>query len=262
VVYLPLANRNIFKEINDIVNRNIKTFSDNPAVANAFAKDFVQLMQSLTTSQSKVTVSLSGGSTPKLLFNVLATEFASAVDWQKIHFFWGDERCVPPTDAESNFGAAESLLLSKIDIATGNIHRVIGESAPEDARDDYSQQITDHVAPDQNGVPSFDVMILGMGSDGHTASIFPHEIELLNSDRVCEVATHPQSGQKRITVTGPVLNASKHVFVFITGKSKAEVLAEIVNQTGNFQSYPTSHIAMPPGSAIYIDELAGAKLSS
>lgn len=261
MVYLPLANQNTFKEINDIVNRNIKTFSDNPAVANAFAKDLVQLLQSLTESQSKVTVSLSGGSTPKLLFDVLATEFATAVDWQKIHFFWGDERCVPPTDAESNFGAAESLLLSKIDITPDNIHRVISESAPENARDDYVSQIIDHVTLDENGVPSFDVMILGMGSDGHTASIFPHEIELLKSDRVCEVATHPQTGQKRITVTGPVLNASKRVFFLITGESKAKVLAEIVNQTGDFQSYPTTHIAMPSGSAMYIDEPAGAKLS-
>ncbi len=242
------------------MNPTIKTYSDNPAVANAFAEDFVGLLNSLTESKSKVTVALSGGSTPKLLFSVLAQQFATAVDWSKVHFFWGDERCVPPTDAESNFGEAEKLFLSKINIPESNVHRVLGESDPAVERVRYGKEVADHVAANSLSIPSFDIMLLGMGGDGHTASIFPHEIELLKSDNICEVATHPQSGQKRITLTGKVLNASNQVFFLVTGAGKASVLAEIFTQTGQCETYPTTHVALATNPAFYIDEAAGAKL--
>jgi 6-phosphogluconolactonase len=244
------------------VQPKIKIFPDNSAVANAFAADFVELLQTLTLSQPKVTVSLSGGSTPKLLFEVLAKEFKESVEWSKVHFFWGDERCVPPTDQESNFGEAERLFLSKIDIPIENIHRVHGEADPADERISYSQTIEENVGRNENGTPSFDVLLLGMGDDGHTASIFPAEIEFLTSDRICEVATHPLSGQQRITVTGQIINASKHVFFLVTGASKANVLSEIIDQTGDYQSYPTFHISPAGGSTFYVDHAAAAKISN
>ena len=242
------------------MKQTIKIFPDNPAVANAFAKEFVGLLNSLAASQPRVTVALSGGSTPKLLFEVLATDWPESVPWEKIHFFWGDERCVPPTDGESNYGEAEKLLLSRISIPSGNVHRVLGEAHPEEECDRYGLEVNENVALNEEGLPSFDVMLLGMGSDGHTASIFPHEMEFLTVDKVCMVATHPESGQKRITVTGQVINASKHVFFLVTGEGKAEVLAEIMNHTGQYESYPTSHSAPTRGSTFYIDEAAGSKL--
>ena len=252
--------------MNPKVNPNILKFVDNPEVASAFAKKFVELVEELSKTQSKITVSLSGGSTPKLLFSVLAEQYADKVKWDALHLFWGDERCVAPDDAESNFGEANRLLISHVPIPSANIHRVNGESEPTTEAKRYGQEITEHLDLDENGVPRFDILLLGMGSDGHTASIFPHQMELLNSNEICEVATHPESGQKRITVTGKVLNAGKNVFFLITGESKASVLAEIVNRNGSFETYPTSFVK-PLGEngngkcTFYIDDQAGKFLT-
>jgi 6-phosphogluconolactonase len=236
----------------------LKIFPDNPAVATSFAKDFAQLIQSLLEHQGLVSVALSGGSTPKLLFDVLANEYANRLDWSNIHFFWGDERCVPPTDPESNYGEAERLLLSRINIPAANVHRMMGESDPELERVRYEQEWIGIVKPDDDGLPKLDILILGMGSDGHTASIFPNQIEFMHSNRICEIATHPESGQKRITLTGPVLNAAANVFFLVTGESKAKVLGEIFHESGQYKSYPATHIAPAGGSQFYVDELAGA----
>ena len=244
------------------MNPTIKKFEDNPAVANQFAADLVDLISSLSRKQSQITVSLSGGSTPKLLFQVLAEKFADQVDWKLVHFFWGDERCVPPSDVESNFGEANKLLLSLINIPPENVHRVHGESDPTPERARYEAELMNTLETDDAGTPVFDILILGMGSDGHTASIFPHEMEFLNSTRICEVATHPESGQKRITITGKVLNAARNVFFLITGESKAGVLAEILQQAGQFESYPTSFVNPICGANFYIDRAAGAQLQT
>ncbi len=242
------------------MQRKIKTYADSAAVTSAFAADFVELLQTLTATQTTVTVSLAGGSTPKLLFEVLANEYEYSVDWKKVHFFWGDERCIAPSDRESNFGEANRLFLSKIKIPANNIHRVDGESDPARECIRYGQTITQHVRADATGTPSFDIMLLGMGQDGHTASIFPSELRLLSSDQICQVATHPQNGQLRITVTGRVINASKHVFFLVTGSSKADVLFEIFNQSGNFDAYPTSLISPAGGVTFYVDQAAAAKI--
>ena len=238
----------------------IREFKDNPAVADQFAADLVEMIAELAKTQSTVTVSLSGGSTPKLLFSVLAENYADKVQWDKVHFFWGDERMVAPDDAESNYGEANTLLLSKVDIPNANIHRVLGEAEPVAECARYETEIEKHVQANDQGVPSFDILMLGMGSDGHTASIFPHEMEFLTSERICELATHPESGQKRVSVTGKVLNAAQRVFFLVTGAGKADVLEEIINQTGAFETYPTTFVKPASGPTFYIDQAAGAKL--
>ena len=241
------------------LNSTIKKFASNPEVASAFASEFVALVNDLAAEQSKITVALSGGSTPKLLFSILAEQYADQAPWSKVHFFWGDERCVAPSNAESNYGEANKLFLSPIGIPAANVHRVLGESDPSEEAVRYGQEIADHVVG-ESGVPAFDILMLGMGSDGHTASIFPHEIELLKSTKICEVATHPESGQKRITVTGKVLNAATNVFFLITGEAKANVLAEIINRQGAFETYPTSFVNPAGGCNFFIDESAGSLL--
>ena len=238
----------------------IKKYSDNPEVARSFASEFVAKLHSLSSTQELITVSLSGGSTPKLLFQVLAEEHANSVDWTKIHFFWGDERCVPPNDAESNFGEASRLLLSKINIPSTNIHRVRGEDEPSIEASRYEKEISSIVSQNSNAIPAFDIMILGMGADGHTASIFPHEINFLESERICEVATHPESGQKRITITGKILNASSCIYFLITGESKAPILAEILQESGRYRDYPTSHIVPQGELFFFVDQSAAAQL--
>lgn len=240
-------------------NTTVKTFADNPAVATAFAEDFVAWVAQ--QDSPKLTVSLSGGSTPKLLFQILARDFSDKVAWSKVHLFWGDERCVAPDDPESNYGECKALLLDQVSIPAENVHRVRGENDPRAEAVRYAAEMKEHCLLNDDGLPQLDLLILGMGGDGHTASIFPHQIELLNSSNICEVATHPDSGQQRVTMTGPVLNAAQKVDFLITGSGKASVLGEIFDRTGDWESYPTSHIAPVGPVTFYLDEAAASKLS-
>ena len=235
------------------------TFPASQQVADAFAELLLSKLEAARTANTTVTVCLSGGSTPKLLFKTLASQHAD-VDWSPMHFFWGDERCVPHSDSESNFGEAHRLFLDAANIPAGNVHPVSGEIDPAAAAQEYARAISQTVAKNEDGCPAFDLMVLGMGDDGHTASIFPHQMQLLDSENICEVATHPTSGQKRVTVTGKVIRASKQVCFLVTGANKADVLGEIFSQTGDYKTYPTSHLLDSADTTFYLDDAAAAKL--
>jgi len=237
--------------------QKIKIYDDNLAVAKAFAAN---LFQFVSQAEKTVHVALSGGSTPALLFDVLAQDYASKLPWDKIHFWWGDERCVPPTDDQSNYKMTVDHLLAKVTMPEENIHRVKGELTPEAANADYIQEINTWI-PKTNGWPEFDLIILGMGNDGHTASIFPHEIHLLNAPNICAVATHPESGQKRVSLTGNVINNAKEVSFLVTGSSKTERVNEIFNQLEGYKKLPSSYIQPTHGLlTFYFDKDAAAAI--
>ena len=238
-------------------NKEVKIFSDAQDMAEAFALELFHIVKS---SRQRFDIALSGGSTPKLLFDVLANNYASRMPWDRIHFWWGDERCVPPTDEESNYGMTAKHLLSKIPMDESQIHRVKGELSPEEAASDYIIQIQSHLNERQNW-PIFDLIILGMGSDGHTASIFPHEMKLLHSDKICEVATHPESGQKRVSLTGNVINNANRIYFLVSGKSKAKRVSEIMNNMKKAQKLPAFHIEPKQGRIIFfLDHKAASKI--
>jgi 6-phosphogluconolactonase len=234
----------------------VKTFPTPPDVANAFAQRLIELNVQAQQANATATVCLSGGSTPKLLFKTLAANH-SDVDWSSIHFFWGDERCVPAESDESNFGEANRLFLSKANIPDENIHAVDGSIAPQLAASQYEAEIQQHLG---GSAPSFDLMVLGMGDDGHTASIFPHEIDLLDSQKICEVATHPVSRQKRVTVTGRVIAAAEETYFLITGSNKADVLASIIQKSDDYLAFPTSRFSDSEQVTFWLDDAAAAKL--
>ena len=234
----------------------VHIYSDNEAVAAGFAEWLVGWLK----NKGKVAIALSGGSTPKVLFRLLAEEYADEINWSKVRLYWGDERCVPPTHEDSNYGMTQELLLKHIDIPLSNIHRVRGEDDPVQEAERYGAVIEEELA-EEDGYPVFDLIILGMGSDGHTASIFPHQKELLMADSTCAVATHPESGQQRITLTGPVINRSKQVVFLVTGASKLDKIREIIREEGNWSSYPAAHIRPLSGKLDwYLDEQAAAEL--
>jgi 6-phosphogluconolactonase len=163
---------------------------------------------------------------------------------------------VPPSDPESNFGIAWKLLFSQISIPEGNIHRIKGENNPESEALSYSKQIQASLIF-HNGWPVFDLILLGMGDDGHTASIFPNQMELLASDQICAIAIHPESGQKRVTLTGKTINNALKVCFLVTGVSKATRISEVFSNPGKAFFLPANHIQ--PGSgdlAWYADESA------
>jgi len=196
---------------------------------------------------------LSGGKTPSLLFSILAEKYGAVVPWQKIHFWWGDERMVSPEDPESNFGVVKNLLFNHLTLSKNQIHRIKGEEEPAREAKRYGDEIAQLVPMDQKW-PVFDLIMLGLGDDGHTASIFPDQMQLLNSHEITGIAIQPQSGQKRITLTGKVLNNAKKVAFLVTGTSKSLIFNQITHDSNEASNYPASHIH--PKGALYwfVDE--------
>ncbi len=234
----------------------VKKYQDKQAVAEAFSHYFAQVV----ADHPVFHVALSGGSTPKLIFDVLASEYGTKIDWSNIHFYWGDERCVPPSDEQSNYKMTVDHLFSKIAVPKENIHRVLGENDPLGEAMRYANLLEinlDRVA----GVPQFDMVLLGMGDDGHTASIFPHEIQLWNSDDHCVVATHPDSGQKRVSINGAVINTAKEVVFLVTGSAKEEKVKTILNKESGFEVFPAALVAPSSGNLVwFMDAEAAAGL--
>lgn len=201
-------------------------------------------------------LAISGGKTPDLLFSILAEKYAHSSLWQKVHFWWVDERMVPPNHQESNFGVAQKLLFSQISIPEENIHRIKGENDPENEAFSYSGQIQKSIPQSENW-PVFDLILLGMGDDGHTASIFPDRMELLESDRICEVAVHPTSGQKRVTLTGKVINNASKICFLVTGAGKANLFSEISKKTKKANLFPAAYVIPEHGDLYwYVDQSA------
>ncbi|WP_431121741.1 6-phosphogluconolactonase [Flagellimonas flava] len=235
----------------------LKIFKDKQEVAEQFSIYF----ENLVKDKAEFHVALSGGSTPKIVFDILAEKFGDKIDWNKIHFYWGDERCVPPTDDQSNYKMTLEHLFSKIDVPQENIHRVLGENDPNPEAMRYANLLEinlDRV----KGVPQFDLVILGMGDDGHTASIFPHEIDLWEAADHCVVATHPESGQKRVSINGKVINTAKEVAFLVTGQSKAEKVKTIIGQSEGFKDYPAALVNPVSGNlSWFMDQEAASLLS-
>ncbi|HLG32959.1 MAG TPA: 6-phosphogluconolactonase, partial [Ignavibacteriaceae bacterium] len=176
----------------------------------------------------------------------------------KIHLFWGDERCVHPEDEESNFGMTKKFLLDYIDIPEKNVHRIRGEENPEKEAIRYTNEIKKYV-PFYKELPLFDLIMLGLGEDGHTASIFTNQKRLINSDKICEVAVHPVSGQKRITLTGTVINNAKRIIFLVTGGNKSGVIKELLEGKEK-NKYPAAYINSIHGRTDYFMDKQAAKL--
>lgn len=222
------------------------------------AKRFSEYLVKLTNTDKEVHIALSGGSTPKIVFDVLASDFETDINWELVHFYWGDERCVPPTHEESNYRMTVEHLFQKINIPKENIHRIYGEDEPKGEAERYAQ-LLDEMLPKYRKRPRFDLVILGMGDDGHTASIFPHEIELWDAKTNCAVAVHPDSGQRRITITGKIINNAKEVAFLVTGDGKAEKVEEIMKKEGDYTSYPASLVAPSSGQLTWFLDSDAAK---
>ncbi|TDQ56403.1 6-phosphogluconolactonase [Mesocricetibacter intestinalis] len=189
-----------------------------------------------------VHISLSGGSTPKLLFKTLAQPpFNRQIEWRNLHFWWGDERMVPPADPESNYGEVQKLLFDHIQIPAENIHRIRGEQPVEQELKRFEAELNALVP---KGV--FDWIILGMGNDGHTASLFPQQTDFHNP-HLAVIASHPQSGQLRISKTAKLLERAKRITYLVIGAAKAEILKQIQDTPAELLPYPAARIQAKNG---------------
>ena len=245
--------------MNCIVNYSVRIFQTPFELAEKFAEELVIMVAESEKGSSPFTIALSGGSTPELLYSVIGDHFSKSVNWKKVHFFWGDERCVPSDDPESNFGMAKRSLFSKIDLPSDNIHRIHGEADPPEEAARYSGEISEYTRK-RDGLPVFDLVILGLGEDGHTASIFPSGIILMESERICEVATHPVSGQKRITLTGRTINNADRVTFLVTGLKKSGIVEKILNNVSSSRNLPASLIVPAYGAKIWFLDKEAASL--
>lgn len=242
------------------MDNSIKIFSTPFKLAEKFAEEMVKMINISSGIKKTFTIALSGGSTPELLFTQIGNHFAGSVTWKDVHLFWGDERCVPPDNIESNYGMTKRLLIDKLEIPLCNIHRIMGENDPHNEIQRYSGEISAFTRS-RNGMPVFDLVILGLGTDGHTASIFPGNTDLITSGKTCDIAFHPVTNQKRITLTARIINNADRVVFLVTGKSKAPVVEEIIKKSKSALKYPASYI-LPSGGSLewYLDNEAAGLL--
>lgn len=241
-------------------NTNIHIYETPEDTARAVAELILAAAKEKNKQSLPFNIALSGGSTPKLLFTLLSEEYADSIPWHFVRLFWVDERCVPPTHPESNFGMTYESLLKYVPIHDSNIFRILGEADPQKESKRY-QAILETQLPLKNGIPRFDLVLLGMGDDGHTASIFPDNMDLLHSDSIVAVAAHPVTGQQRITLTGNVINQAEKVVFLVTGSSKSSVLNKIIHRLQGFKNLPASYIQAHSVPAVFcLDNAAAAEL--
>ena len=239
-----------------------RVFSTPAEVARAAAELFTSAVAAAANERGIARVAISGGTTPKAMFALLASEpFASQVLWDKLDLYWVDERCVPPNDAESNYRMTHETLLSKVPLPAERVHRMEGELEPEVAAARYEATIRNGFKLEGAETPTFDLVLLGMGDDGHTASLFPHT-EALNDMTHIVVANHvPQKDTWRVTLTWPVINQSREVAFLIEGEKKAQVLHEVFQGPYQPETYPSQIIRPASGKlTLLLDTAAAAKL--
>lgn len=205
-------------------------------------------------------IALNGGGTPTRLFQLLATDFRDKIEWAKVHVFWGDERCVPPDDPGSSYGQARELLLSRVPIPESNIHRIKGEFTPVEASKEYSLLLKEYASPPFNW-PRFDLVYLGMGEDGHTASLFPGSPVNVTEAALPVTAHYQDRPANRVTLTQLVLNSARMIVFMATGEKKAITLAEVLSDRYNPELYPAQRIDPKDGELIWlVDDGAAGKL--
>jgi 6-phosphogluconolactonase len=238
----------------------IHVLPDLEAVSYQAATLFVTTSRNAMTEKTRVAVAISGGSTQRRLYTFLGSaEYRPQVDWQRIHFFWVDERCVPKDHEESNFRTVFDTLLSKVPISDENIHRIRSEEELDRAARDYEEEIREFFKPSQ--LPIFDLVILGVGEDGHTASLFPGSEALGEKERWVVPVYLEKPKINRITLTLPVLNHASQILFLISGRSKATVLSEILENGHQKDRYPAGLINPVHGKLLWlIDQQAASQL--
>jgi 6-phosphogluconolactonase len=240
-------------------NRFIKVVPDPTAVATAAAQRIVDLAGDAIATRGSFSIALSGGSTPKTLFQLLATEpHSKRINWKNWKIYFGDERCVPPTHPDSNFRMAGEALLDKVTIPPEHIHRMQGEIDPNQAATEYGQLLKQHFADG-----GLDIILLGMGDDGHTASLFPKTAALNETNHRCVANFVEKLGVWRITMTAPFINRARQIIVMATGAAKADRLHQVLDGPPDAQNLPIQMIDPPAGQALWLlDAPAAAKLAT
>ncbi len=232
---------------------------DLPTLYRNAVDEFRRCANAAVNEFGRFCVALSGGNTPRGLYELLAQEPAASLPWDKIHIFFGDERHVPQDNPDSNYRMVRETLISKVAIPEANVHRVRAELDAQAAAEDYEKQIRDVFKPQPGEFPFFDLVLLGMGDDGHTASLFPGTAALQETARFV-VANHVEKmNTDRITLTLPVLNNAANVVFLVCGAGKAQVMQDVFSANNN-SAYPASSIHPTHGRLLWIVDRDAASL--
>jgi 6-phosphogluconolactonase len=242
---------------------NYYVVPDPAVLAQRAAQYFVEMVGEAVAGRGRARIAISGGSTPKATFQLLADPnqpWRARMPWHSLDLYWVDERCVGPDDAESNYRMTREALLDHVPLSPAQIHRIEGELEPQAAANRYESDLRDSFRLESGQCPQFDLVALGIGPDGHTASLFPHTAALHETGRIVTANHVPQKDTWRITLTWPVINAARSVFFLIAGADKAEVLKEVLTGPLDVERLPSQLIIPSSGILTLILDKAAAAL--
>jgi len=243
-------------------HRQIKTLPNIQALNQAAANEFLRCAQNAIATRGRFSIALSGGNTPRGAYEAIAErqkDYSSQLPWDKIFIFWGDERHVPPDHPDSNYRMSRESLLSKIPIPAQNVHRVRAELDAAEAAQDYARQMQNHFNLKPNELPRFDLIMLGLGDDGHTASLFPGSAALGETQHVFVANWVEKFKQYRLTLTLPVLNHAAEVLFLVSGGGKAPVVRDILSPHSE-QKYPARCVQPEAGALLWLLDQDAANL--
>ncbi|HYN87655.1 MAG TPA: 6-phosphogluconolactonase [Ardenticatenaceae bacterium] len=240
----------------------VEIFPTVDGVGTAAAERIAAIATEAVAARGEWSIALSGGETPKALYTLLATPtWRLQVPWSQASVFWGDERCVGPEHAESNYRAARTTLLASVPVAPERVYRIEGERPPEEAAERYSQILARACTLGPGERPRFDVILLGLGADAHTASLFPESGALDHGERLVVANQAPALNPPRVTLTAPTLNNGAHVLFLVTGASKAGAVAAVIEGERRPRQLPAQLIVPASGTLVWLlDEAAAARL--
>jgi 6-phosphogluconolactonase len=238
---------------------NVSVFETTEQLALAAAERFVEYASVVRGTTERFSVALSGGNTPRRVYELLATgQFKTRVEWSQVHLFFGDERCVPPEHPDSNYAMTHETLLSKITIPATNVHRMRGKGDANENALEYENELRTFFAG--RAWPRFELVLLGMGEDGHTASLFPGSAASKESSRWVVPSRNEQAGQDRITLTVPVFNHARRIMFLVTGKKKAQRLKEVLRPKPESEQLPVQTITPIEGMLEWLVDAEAASL--
>ncbi len=242
---------------------DIRIVANSEELSRVAATEFVNQAKGAVQAKGTFTVALSGGSTPKSLYTLLADDatLRVAVPWAKVHFFWGDERHVPPDHPDSNYRMAHEAMLSKVPVPPTNVHRIKSEY-PEASRaaDEYDQRLREFFGLAAEQFPQFDLVLLGMGPDGHTASLFPGTAALHEQTRLVVANWVEKFNTDRITLTPPVLNNAACIIFLVGGEEKAETLQAVLQGEKQPERFPAQLLSPTHGTLLWLVDRPAARL--
>ena len=239
---------------------NLQIHEDTKALAQAAADHFVMASEEAIENRGRFTVALSGGSTPQAAYSRLSDPMlATKVSWRNVHLFWGDERCVPPEHPDSNYRMARKTMIQKVPIPQANVHRIQGELDPDLAAEAYVEELQSVFGSEER--PRFDLIFLGLGEDGHTASLFPGSLALRETEHWALAVFEEADQAWRVTLTPPILNAARQLSFLVSGKSKAARLQEVLEGAPQPEPLPAQLIQPLNGQVTWlVDQAAAAQL--